>query len=99
MCEDCKHCTQRVEPFLDLSLPIVDEHSKLTSSDNSEWDKKSKKDQKRSYFLSSKKSKKSEDTKDDTGELVDPNENVVTKNQSKKQKKQLLKKGKVKCNF
>ena len=25
VCEECKTCLQRVEPFLDLSLPIVDE--------------------------------------------------------------------------
>lgn len=27
VCEDCKTCSHRIEPFLDLSLPIVDESS------------------------------------------------------------------------
>jgi len=90
-----------VEPFLDLSLPIVDEHSKL-ASDTNEWDKntgaKFKKDYKRSSFLTGKKGKKVEENKDDVGEILDPKENVLSKHQTKKQKKLQIKKGKV-CDF
>jgi hypothetical protein len=25
LCEQCKMCSQNIEPFLDLSLPIIDE--------------------------------------------------------------------------
>ena len=98
MCEECKTCTQRVEPFLDLSLPIVDEHSKLMSETNDSekiGGTKLKKDFKRSSFLAGKKGKKSEESKDDAGDIIDPKENVLSKHQSKKQKKLQIKKGKV----
>ena len=31
ICDECKNCIQRVEPFLDLSLPIVDENKSFGS--------------------------------------------------------------------
>jgi ubiquitin carboxyl-terminal hydrolase 16/45 len=103
VCEDCKNCTQRVEPFLDLSLPIVDEQSRsaagvsLANDDLERSGARFKKDNKRgSYVVSGKKGRRARDNNfgDDTTEIVDPKENNMSKNMSKKQKKQLVKKSK-----
>ena len=89
---------QRVEPFLDLSLPITDEQPKLLeNSDHDRNGAKYKKEYKRSSFMASKnKGKKwsSNDALDEKDEITDPKENNLSKHQSKKQKK-ILKKGKV----
>ena len=93
VCEECKSCMQRVEPFLDLSLPIVDD-SKSSNSINLEAvednisykkGKNSRKQTNASLQLESLK-KDFEDNNTDK---------KLSKHQTKKQKKISLKKTKV----
>jgi ubiquitin carboxyl-terminal hydrolase 16/45 len=32
LCEECKTCSQNIEPFLDLSLPIVDDKTVINGN-------------------------------------------------------------------
>lgn len=91
VCEECKNCVQRVEPFLDLSLPIVDDSAKTSNFATQENFKPhkyvSKKDLKKKIDLQSLKI----DSNEQGDEIHDPKSKKMSKHQLKKIKKEAKK--------
>ena len=100
VCDECKHCMQRVEPFLDLSLPIIDDQYKATAFESEanerESSARSKRDKKRDLPLSLNAATASNKPGClNANDFIDNKDKQVSKNQSKKQRKLSLKKNKV----
>ena len=105
VCEECRTCVQRVEPFLDLSLPISDD-TKLSNfktplddhaHSNAQNDKQSKK-------VTKNEKKKQKDIPADA-ESIKPNDKIaefmkqdkqLSKHMTKKQQKIAKKSAKIK---
>ena len=97
VCDECKNCLQRVEPFLDLSLPIVDESNKsIVSIASAAASTTFSLTSSKLKHLSNKKLAKAhhEEKMNIDQYLKDEDEKSITKNQAKKLKK-LAKKAKV----
>jgi ubiquitin carboxyl-terminal hydrolase 16/45 len=97
VCDECKNCLQRVEPFLDLSLPIVDESNKsIVSIASAAASTTFSLTSSKLKNLSNKKlAKNHHEQKANIDQyLKDEDEKLITKNQAKKQKR-LAKKSKV----
>ncbi|CAF0749790.1 unnamed protein product [Brachionus calyciflorus] len=84
VCEECKTCVQRVEPFLDLSLPIVDDPQIKKNSNFL--------DELNGHFAKGRfKKVTKKDESEDSEPLVDLKSKKMTKNQLKKSKKEAKK--------
>ncbi len=96
LCTKCDHCTHKVEPFLDLSLPItVDKHTDFNSktTQNSNGKKNAakvatNKEETSKYLNKTKGEKMTADDFKNEEPLFDKKANKVSKHQTKKQKKE-----------
>jgi ubiquitin carboxyl-terminal hydrolase 16/45 len=96
VCTKCDHCTHKVEPFLDLSLPIIaDKQTNSASTSNQSSNAKknglkiaTEKEDTPKYSRKSRTEKMTADDFKNEEPVYDKKANKISKHQTKKQKKE-----------